>query len=120
MHIKYGFPRLEEPGLLDEDFMQFRIDFLKEELQELIDAYDQKDLPEVIDALIDLTVVAVGTLDLMGCYGQEHWNEVHYANMRKIPVKNAKESKRSFGIDLKKPEDWKGPNHTMVLDRKRS
>ena len=115
MHDKFGIERLEKPDFLDEEHMDFRLKFLREELQETEDAYYSKDLEETIDGLIDLIVVAVGTLDLMGVDGQLHFNEVHYCNMTKEVVKNADESKRGFHIDLKKPEGWIPPNHKKVL-----
>ena len=38
---------------------------------------------EIVDALIDLCVVAIGTLDAYGVNSYKAWDEVHAANMNK-------------------------------------
>jgi len=112
MNIKFGFPRLEKPGMLPYSYMRFRNELVKEEYEELMEATKEKNVPEVIDALIDIMVVCAGTLDSMGVNSQSHWNEVHYANMRKKRGK----SKRDYDVDIYKPDDWIGPNHLRILE----
>ena len=65
--------------------LQFRISFLNEELNELKDATNAED---VVDALIDLCVVAIGTLDIFGIDPYKAWDEVLKANMNKTPGVN--------------------------------
>ena len=63
MHTKFGVN--EKVRTFDKDklkqFLEFRVRFLEEELNELKDNIDNPE--EVVDALIDLCVVAIGTLD---------------------------------------------------------
>ena len=89
-------------------FFKFRKEFLAEELTELEDA---KSADDVVDALIDLLVVAIGTLDSFGVDGQKAWDEVHTKNMQKHAGSNPSRP-NEFGLpDLIKPPGWKPPSH---------
>ena len=111
MHTKYGVnAKVRE---FDEDklrkFLEFRIKFLEEELTEMKDA---KSADDVVDALIDLCVVAIGTLDAFDCDSNEAWDRVHAANMAKeVGIKASRPN--PLGLpDLIKPEGWTAPSHT--------
>jgi hypothetical protein len=119
MHDKFGVHDWVEGELDREDkdwsklnkFLQFRLRFLEEELNETIKAAKEGDAPEIVDGLIDLCVVAIGTLDAFGVDAHKAWKEVHNANMAK--ERGVKESRPNpLGLpDLIKPEGWQGPNH---------
>ena len=49
--------------------MKLRIRMLTEEYGETLNAYLQGDAEEVIDGLIDLCAIAIGTLDIAGVLG---------------------------------------------------
>lgn len=89
-------------------FLEFRINFLQEELDELKNA---KSGDDVVDALIDLCVVAIGTLDgyNVDCY--KAWDAVLDANMKKeVGVKEGRPN--PLGLpDLMKPSGWQAPSH---------
>lgn len=110
MHDKFGFH--DAVDVMDSDklraMLKFRTDFLQEELDELKSAESAED---VVDALIDLCVVAVGTLDLYAVDSQTAWDAVHFANMAKERgIK--KERPNPLGLpDLIKPEGWTAPSH---------
>lgn len=89
-------------------FLEFRTNFLEEELTELKDAESAED---VVDALIDLCVVAIGTLDSFQVDPYKAWDAVLEANMNKTP--GVKESRPNpLGLpDLIKPEGWVAPSH---------
>ena len=89
-------------------FLEFRANFLQEELNELKEA---KSAEDVVDALIDLCVVAIGTLDGFSVDSIKAWDEVLKANMNKTPgVKPSRPN--PLGLpDLIKPEGWVGPSH---------
>lgn len=118
MHNHYGVkPKVENltPEML-KSFLEFRVKFLIEELTELQDAvnaqpFDSSAAEETVDALIDLCVVAIGTLDLFGINSEKAWNEVHEANMNKcVGIKESRPN--PFGLpDLVKPPGWKAPSH---------
>jgi predicted HAD superfamily Cof-like phosphohydrolase len=91
-----------------EAFMNFRIEFIKEEVVELSTADSKED---VVDALIDIIVVALGTLDAFAVDINKAWNEVHSKNMQKEPGVNPTRP-NDFGFpDMIKPEGWTPPNH---------
>lgn len=89
-------------------FWEFRIKFLLEELTETWNA----DTPaEAVDGLIDLIVVAVGTLHAFGVDGREAWRRVFLANVTKRPGPNPNRP-NPFGLpDLIKPVGWVAPDH---------
>lgn len=117
MHEKFGVQRWVTEQIQFgnkeklQEFLKFRLRFLQEELGEMAVACDEKNPEEVVDALIDLCVVAIGTLDAFGIDANKAWNEVHSANMAKEP--GVKESRPNpLGLpDLIKPEGWTGPDH---------
>ena len=94
-----------------DEFLEFRLNFLEEELNETMAAWKGYDSEEVIDGLIDLCVVAIGTLDAFGIDAHKAWDEVLKANMNKnVGVK--KERPNPLGLpDLIKPKGWKAPSH---------
>jgi hypothetical protein len=110
MHEKYGV--FEKVQAFDKEklnkFLEFRIKFLEEEMNELSTAESADD---VVDALIDLCVVAIGTLDLFDVSASIAWDRVHEANMNKLV--GIKESRPNpLGLpDLVKPEGWTAPSH---------
>ncbi len=110
MHEKYGVHPVVEK--MDADtlrkFLEFRVRFLDEELTELKTATNADD---VVDALIDLCVVAIGTLDGFGVDSHKAWDAVLEANMnKKVGVKESRPN--PLGLpDLIKPEGWTAPSH---------
>jgi len=116
MHAKFGVHEWMEKNKSNTEmlqkFLEFRLKFLEEELNETRAAglYD-RNAAEVVDGLIDLCVVAIGTMDAFGVDAHEAWDRVHAANMAKEP--GVKESRPNpLGLpDLIKPEGWEGPKH---------
>jgi len=111
MHKHFGVNKVVNKMTAAElvEYFNFRVKFLQEELDELKSA----ELPEdAIDALIDLCVVAIGTLDAFGVDSKEAWDRVHTANMKKeVGIKNSRPN--PLGLpDLIKPAGWTPPKHT--------
>ena len=72
--------------------------------------YD-RNAPEVVDGLIDLCVIAIGTLDAFGVDAQKAWEAVHTANMAKeVGVKVIRPNPLGLPV-LLKPVGWVGPKH---------
>lgn len=126
MHTKFGVRPVIESLPRDKllTFLKFRLDFLQEELNEAREAYDafvsedysQKTPTEygddIVDAMIDLCVVAIGTLDAFQVDAHEAWIRVLNANMQKEPgIKPSRPN--PLGLpDLIKPEGWVAPTHS--------
>jgi len=119
MHDHFGmsekFEKMDQRTKMQ--FLLFRERFLREEMSELHGAIgasngEPPNKAEIVDALIDLCVVAIGTLDAFGIDADKAWNLVLQANMLKEP--GVKESRPNpFGLpDLIKPEGWVAPDHS--------
>ena len=94
-----------------KDFMSFRLRFLQEELDETKEAFENGDAEEMLDGLIDLCVIAIGTMDAFNCDADGAWAEVLRANLSKeVGIKASRPN--PLGLpDLIKPEGWEGPDH---------
>ena len=116
MQYKYGVHKWIHDNRFNPDqlkrYLEFRIDFLQEELSETEAALVGMDAEEIVDGLIDLCVVAIGTLDAFGVDPYKAWDEILRANLSKeVGVKP--ERPNPMGLpDLIKPEDWEGPDHS--------
>ena len=63
---------------------ELRINLIKEELEELIDAMNKKDLVEVADALTDILYVTYGAGHAFGINLDNCFEEVQKSNMSKL------------------------------------
>ena len=110
MHAKFGVREVVSKMDANKltEFLEFRIGCLQEELDELKAAQNGDD---AVDALIDLSVFAIGTLDLFGIDAEMAWNRVYAANISKeVGIKEARPN--PLGLpDLIKPEGWTAPTH---------
>ena len=110
MHAKFGVREVVSKMDANKlaDFLQFRIGCLQEELDELKAARNGDD---AVDALIDLCVFAIGTLDLYGVDANMAWDRVYKANITKeVGIKAARPNPMGLP-DLIKPEGWTAPTH---------
>jgi predicted HAD superfamily Cof-like phosphohydrolase len=119
MHTHYGVHPVMKTMDAEKlkKFLEFRANFLQEELDELRSADNAED---VVDALIDLCVVAIGTLDAFGVDSHKAWDVVLEANMNKqVGIKASRPNPLELP-DLIKPEGWTAPshegNHGMLKD----
>lgn len=87
-HTKFGLPVYEENApirRLEPDVLLYRVGFLIEELTELIQGYQRRDLAAVADGLVDLVYIAHGTLHFMNA--TPYWNELErFTTMRNAGV----------------------------------
>lgn len=104
--------------LLLQKFLKFRLDFIKEELDETFDAYFNRNDVEVLDGLIDILVVTLGTLDVFKCDTPKAWENIHKSNMSKTPGVNLTRPNNFSLPDMAKGKDFKKPdikNYTGLL-----
>lgn len=114
-HAKFGFAYPKNPTHLSDQMLNFRVRFLEEELAEYKDASIRLDGAGMLDALVDLVYVALGTAYLHGFNFAEAWRRVHAANMAKVRAESADQSKRGTAFDVVKPEGWQAPDHSDLV-----
>lgn len=142
-HRKMGIEYEGKPRALDQESGTFRLKFMREEVNEYerhLDAalfeldkltrapmhavgdfaFDNAalvhELAETLDALVDLTYVALGTAHLHGFLFKEAWRRVHAANMRKVPLQTPTNSEQRFKLKISKPPGWEPPRHEDLVE----
>ena len=100
----FGQEVKEKAEFPSERIISLRYDLIKEELKELQDAIEKKDIREVADALTDILYVTYGAGHAFGINLDKCFNEVQSSNMSKL------------GLDGKpiyneKGKVMKGPNY---------
>ena len=106
-HTKFKLDYEGPPRSLERGLLEFRINFMDEELSEYIRASEDSRMTDQLDALVDLIYVALGTAYLQGFNFNEAFKRVHEANMNKVRAPSTKESLRNSEYDVVKPKDWK-------------
>lgn len=83
--------------------------FIREEFEELVEAWQRGDMEEVVDALGDLSWHCDKAFEMLGIDGQEVRNEIGRANLSKeLGIKPGREHATQ---DVIKPEGWVAPSH---------
>ncbi len=85
---------------------ELRVSLIKEELDELIEAMNKKDLVEVADALTDILYVTYGAGHAFGINLDECFQEVQNSNMSKLDS-NGKPIYNDKGKVMKGPNYFK-------------
>ena len=80
----YGQEVKTKANFSDEKTNKLRVDLIKEELEELTKAMDEKDLLEVADALTDILYVTYGAGHAFGINLDMCFDEVQNSNMSKL------------------------------------
>jgi len=103
-HRAFNLPLRETPGLLSQERAQRRCAWMREEIEEFLEAQDVSDQA---DAMIDLIYFALGTMVEMGVKPQELFEIVHRANMDKL----FPDGKPHYNACSKviKPDTWRDP-----------
>ena len=93
-----------KPSFSTEKINKLRIDLIKEELEELTEAMNNKDLLEVADALTDILYVTYGAGHSFGIDLDKCFEEVQNSNMSKLDEKGEPIFNESGKV-------MKGPNY---------
>jgi predicted HAD superfamily Cof-like phosphohydrolase len=80
----FGQEIREKAGFPNEKISSLRYDLIKEELDELKEAMDNKDIKEVADALTDILYVTYGAGHAFGVDLDKCFEEVQNSNMSKL------------------------------------
>tara|TARA_A100001015_G_scaffold302938_1_gene391792 strand:- start:243 stop:614 length:372 start_codon:yes stop_codon:yes gene_type:complete len=91
----FGQEIKEKAGFPNDKITSLRYDLIKEELNELKEALDKKDIKEVADALTDILYVTYGAGHAFGINLDNCFKEVQSSNMSKLgsdgkPIYNEK------------------------------
>jgi len=114
-HNKFRIPQSEGPSLeLADGLLDFRVKFMKEELDEFAEALALGNDVQAFDALLDLAYVVMGTAFVCQFPWQDGWDTVHAANLTKRRVDHESESKRGSIYDIVKPEGWVSPERELA------
>ena len=80
----FGQEVKNKPSFSTDKINKLRLDLIKEELSELTDAVNNKDLLEVADALTDILYVTYGAGHAFGIDLDKCFDEVQNSNMSKL------------------------------------
>ena len=103
-----------KPSLSTEKINKLRIDLIKEELEELTEAMNNKDLLEIADALTDILYVTYGAGHAFGIDLDQCFEEVQNSNMSKLD-ENGKPIYNNAGKVMKGPNYFK-PNLSKFVN----
>ena len=95
-----------KPSISDDKINRLRIDLIKEELEELTEAMNNKDLLEVADALTDILYVTYGAGHAFGIDLDKCFAEVQNSNMSKLD-ENGEPIYNEAGKVMKGPNYYK-------------
>jgi len=95
-----------KPAFSTDKINKLRLDLIKEELSELTEAMNNKDLLEVADALTDILYVTYGAGHAFGINLDKCFEEVQNSNMSKLD-ENGKPIYNEHGKVMKGPNYFK-------------
>ena len=102
----FGQEVKSKPSFSTDKINKLRIDLIKEELDELTEAMNNKDLLEVADALTDILYVTYGAGHAFGIDLDKCFDEVQNSNMSKLDL-NGKPIYNESGKVMKGPNYFK-------------
>ena len=102
----FGQEVKNKPSFSTDKINKLRLDLIKEELSELTDAMNNKDLLEVADALTDILYVTYGAGHAFGIDLDKCFDEVQNSNMSKLD-ENGKPIYNDNGKVMKGPNYFK-------------
>ena len=102
----FGQEVKSKPSFSTDKINKLRIDLIKEELVELTEAINNKDLLEVADALTDILYVTYGAGHAFGIDLDKCFDEVQDSNMSKLD-ENGKPIYNDSGKVMKGPNYFK-------------
>jgi predicted HAD superfamily Cof-like phosphohydrolase len=103
-------------GVRNQEQFDLYLKLIQEEVGELQTAVDNNNLVEQLDALIDIMVVTVGTVQSLGADGEGAWKEVMSTNFAKIDSLTGRVRKREDGKVLK-PVGWRPPELSKYINQ---
>ena len=103
---KFGQEIKQKASFPNDEITSLRYDLIKEELEELREAMDSKNIKEVADALTDILYVTYGAGHAFGINLDKCFEEVQNSNMSKLG-KDGKPIYNELGKVMKGPNYFK-------------
>ena len=110
----FGQEVKDKPSFSTDKINRLRLDLIKEEINELTEAMNNKDLLEVADALTDILYVTYGAGHAFGINLDKCFEEVQNSNMSKLDD-NGKPIYNEHGKVMKGPNYFK-PDLTKFIN----
>ena len=110
----FGQEIKEKACFPNEKIISLRYDLIKEELDELKEAIDKKDIKEVADALTDILYVTYGAGHAFGINLDDCFKEVQSSNMSKLGI-DGKPIYNEKGKVMKGPNYYKPDLNKFVI-----
>ena len=110
----FGQEVKDKPSFSSDKINKLRVDLIKEELNELTEAMNNRDLLEVADALTDILYVTYGAGHAFGINLDKCFEEVQNSNMSKLDD-NGKPIYNEHGKVMKGPNYFK-PDLTKFIN----
>jgi len=100
----------------DPKLVQYRLDLIEEEVQELRDAIKEKDMTEILDSISDSLYVILGAATAFGFDADKAFDLVHKSNMSKLckTEDDAKETVRRYQTEV--PQRYDSPAYRLSDD----
>lgn len=110
-HKAFNHPVGEYPRCMDKERAEKRYNWMKEEIDEFLEAVGKQDIVEQADAMIDVMYFALGTLVEMGIKPDVLFEIVQNANMSKLWEDGRPHYNESGKVI--KPSTWTDPHNKL-------
>jgi predicted HAD superfamily Cof-like phosphohydrolase len=104
----------QELGIPLEEEVNFSINHLAEELEEMILSVNKNDFLDYIDSILDMIYILIGMLYKAGLSNNKFiraFNIVHQCNMKRVYTSNDRNGNSI--PDAIKPKDWEDPKYKL-------
>lgn len=108
-----------QKNIFDDDpkLVKYRLDLILEEVNELKDAIEKKDMKEVIDGLADILYVTYGMGTSFGINTDKAFEIVHNSNMSKLCI-NEEQAKNTIEWYKKNEPRYDSPTYRLSDNKK--
>lgn len=100
----------------DPKLINYRLSLILEEVQELKESIDQKNLTECVDALADIMYVTLGAFTAIGVDADEAFDLVHKSNMSKLCTSEEEAQKTVQWYKENESQRYDTPNYRRSDD----
>lgn len=117
--LESKLPRKHSPSFLCEEDYNNAITLMGLNLNKFIHHHFYGNIDGCTQSMVGLVSLCYSIANIMGINWstwREMWDDVQRANMSKVRVTDASQSKRKTSLDVIKPPGWVGPDGGKILD----